>query len=279
MLSKLGRSLLLMAAIVAVTDLGAGQSARADVTVDFNISPAIGNDVKVFLPVSGDSTGQYTYYLTVSNGFLFANTIQTTPGHFMYEVTLSITDNSADASIQSQLIDSVTTVTAGDQTIFSNQLVVTLSDTFSAPTGPNLTLNSTLAVTSITSINGGSDTGGGGDPDTVSASGTYANSHGSPTSATSSVGAQNAGGTYQGNNRTVTNPSNHPDYTLSNAMTFSLGYDADKAIVQNTVTLTANGSPAIATPEPSTIAMALSGLVAFSVVKLRRRLGSLKASA
>jgi hypothetical protein len=251
MVRRLGRCFV-MAAMALAASLGVGRSAQANVTIDFNISPTGGND----LIFSNVAPGSYTYYLSTSNSGNSANTVQVTNpiaiflGTYMYEVQLTITDNSANPGSQAQLIDSSVTTSTGNQTTKSDLLAVTVSDSgFSAPTGSNLTLLSSLQVTSI------------GDSDTVSASGSYVNNFNTSNSVTDNAGADSG--------KTVNNPSNHPGFTLSNVIVFALGTGSDTATVKNTVTL--SDPPTTSTPEPSTIALAIAGLGTMGLVHLRRR--------
>jgi hypothetical protein len=268
------RNFLALAAIFLAAGLGACRSANAGVTLDFNISPVGGNDlVLTGLPTSGTAT----YYLGVSgsNTVQITNQGQINQGNYFYSVQITTTDNSATATNQAQLIDAAVTVSTGNQSSNTDVLTVTMSDTnFTAPTGSNLTLLSSLKITSINEGSSSTHDGPGGssDPDTVSGYGKYLNpgttSDGAQDNAGGSTTGFNASGTYADSGVNITNPTSNSSYTLVNSMTFSLGTDNDTATVQNTVTVTA---PAAA-PEPSTTILAASALGTLGLVGLRRRL-------
>jgi hypothetical protein len=284
MIRRRGRCLLWAATALAAS-LGVGRSAQATPSPTLDVSIQIGgtsSSVTGTVDVNSDGSYSGTFYVKLTTTGPFWNpTTHTSTGdsaHNTYEITVSGgpgATNIPGTSSGANLLDTSTGVINHDTSGAANSVTVTLSGAFTQPTG-SVTLQDALSVTSFNDSFPGYD-------DKISGSASYNNGTQATTPLTSTVLDPWNALTFPLNVGTNTTSAfnNAGSFTLSNAITFNFGGDnGESATAQNTVQLNPTssglGDP---TPEPSTIALAITGLGTIGLMHLRRRRRAAKAAA
>ena len=262
--------------------IATGRSADAGLTV--TVDDGSGSTA---LTITGATTG-VTYYISADESGHGHNATYTTtsstlasiPSHdYDYAITFTtLKDVSAGGSDQLWVTATVATSSSGITHAPDNNLVITLSDAFGPLANPS-TLSDTVAFSGFT------DSGHDGD-DSLSGKGQVSNPSKSVTESVadldpSSQFHMSGYGSPSGGYSATADPATSsvttvPTYTLTNTLTLNLGGDSGDVITAtNNVSL---ADTPTATPEPTTIAMALSGLGTMGIVHLLRRRRSAKAS-
>lgn len=237
MTSAIARKIFAAAALMALGILATTRAAHATPMLQI----AVGSDPAV------DYTSELSYNaVTRTYNFNTGDGNYTVSG--LFQVSVSITSRSSPTS--AQLLDSTIDVRTNDTNDQSRELFITVTDNFSQPIGPNLTLTNSFTGSTTNETDDQLFTG----------------------EASSQDGSTLLAGDTRLLNTSTTPPigfSNVQPFMLSGVIALTLN-PGESASVGGSVMV--NG-PAIATPEPATMALACSGLGALGLAGLRRRLG------
>jgi hypothetical protein len=257
---KLGRCYL-MAVIGFGANLAMEQSADASLTVTIDDGSSAASSIAA--PTSTSTV----YYVSEHGGQTSVTT--SNPGSSKYDYSIQFTTLPTDST--SSLLD-VLSLTAlvtvspdGIKKSSDSPVIITLSDVFTKPASVSVTLTDALSYT------GFSDPGGGGSDDSMS--GTARDTSPSNSTVASFLNLDPLlSPSSSGNTSSSTAPfTAGSSYTLTNILSINLGSDRREGGEAITATNTVTLPDPPATPEPSTIVAALTGLVSLGAVALLRR--------